>query len=288
MIPAIETTGLSVAYQKTPVLRDLSLTVKRGDFFVIIGPNGSGKTTLIKALAGLIPSAEKFVRIGGHPMTGYSKRKLARKIAYVAQSEGDDCPFTVRQVVLMGRSPYLGVLGMEGPTDFAIADQAMAFSGLSALSDRPVHRLSGGERQRAQIARAICQQPDLMLLDEPTAALDLFHQGRMMSLLAGLKAQTGTTLIMVSHDINLAAMYADQMLLLVKGQITAMGDVNTVVNPAVLSEAYGCPVHVEKSPCGPWPQVSLMQEDVAMADFRSFPKSGPSGGVPENNPHHRY
>lgn len=261
MTPIIETIGLVVAYQKTPVLRDLAFAVNPGEFFVILGPNGSGKTSLIKALAGLIPAAEAFIRMNGRPLSEFSKRTLARNIAYVPQSGNEDCPFSVRQLVRMGRAPYLGMLGVEGAADLAIANQAMAFAGLSALSDRPVHRLSGGERQRAQIARAICQQPDLMLLDEPTAALDLAHQGRMMSLLAGLQVKTGTTIVMVSHDINLAAMYADRILLLVEGKIAAVGAVDAVIREAVLSGAYGCPVHVDPHPSGPWPRVSLIRED---------------------------
>jgi iron complex transport system ATP-binding protein len=232
--------------------------VNPGELFIIIGPNGSGKTTLIKALAGLLPFHDGTILLKDLPLNRYKRKDLARQVAYVAQGETVDNLFTVRDVVLMGRAPYLGMLGIEGEKDLDIARQAITFTGLNHLSDRRLNSLSGGERQRALIARAICQQPELILLDEPTSALDLSHQLRIMDLMQRKRAEQGTTVVMVSHDINLAAMYADRLLLLVDGRIRACGAPNEVIDENQLTSAYGCRLSVDRSPCGNWPMVNLM------------------------------
>ena len=257
MNPAIRVHQLSCSYRRTTVLRELTFEVARGECFIVIGPNGSGKTTLIKALAGLLPASGSIL-LQERPLRRHRKSDLARRMAYVAQTGVDDSPFTVREVVLMGRTPYLGVLGVESQRDIEIARQAIEFTGLSNLSDRRIGSLSGGERQRSYIARAICQQPELILLDEPTAALDLAHQIRIMDLMATLKNERGTTVVMVSHDINLAAMYADRLLLLVDGRMAVCGPPAQVIDERTLAKAYGCRILVDRSPAGPWPRVSLV------------------------------
>ncbi len=249
---------LNCAYPGTQVLRDLSFDVEKGECFIVIGPNGSGKTTLIRTLAGLMRPTGGNIDYDGRPLKGYRRRELARKVAYVAQTGTDDGPFTVHNTVLMGRAPYLGVLGVEGPEDLKIAGEAIDFTGLRHLADRRVMSLSGGERQRAHIARAICQRPELILLDEPTAALDLAHQIRIMDLMDTLKRDRHTTVVMVSHDINLAAMYADRLLLLVDGSMAACGPPAEVIREEILVKAYGCDMRVDHSPVGPWPRVSLV------------------------------
>jgi len=182
-----------------PFFEELTFTVQPSEMFIIIGPNGSGKTTLVKALAGLLPISSGEIGLFGRPFRQYKRKALAQLIAYVSQSIADDSPFTVSEMVLMGRSPYLGILGVESEADLALARQAIEYAGLTHLADRPVSRLSGGERQRAQIARAICQHPRLILLDEATAALDMAHQVRMMEILADLRAERETTVVMVSR-----------------------------------------------------------------------------------------
>jgi len=261
MKPAIRIHQLSCAYHRTPVLADLTFEVASGECFIVIGPNGSGKTTLIKSLAGLMPVSGGDIFLQEYPLRRHKKSHLARRIAYVAQTGTDDSPFTVQEMVLMGRAPYLGVLGVEGPADLEIARQAIAFTGLDHLADRRMGSLSGGERQRAHIARAICQQPELILLDEPTAALDLAHQIRIMDLMATLKKERGTTVVMVSHDINLAAMYADRLLLLVEGRVAACGPPEQVIDEHTLATAYGCRLLVDRSPSGPWPRVNLVPDN---------------------------
>jgi iron complex transport system ATP-binding protein len=249
---------LSCGYPLNPVLRELTFQVDSGELFIVIGPNGSGKTTLIKTLAGLLPISGGEIFFRQHPLKDHRRKDLARQVAYVSQTGAVDNPFTVNEMVLMGRSPYLGVLGIEGALDLQIARQAIDFTGLGQLADRRLNSLSGGERQRAFIARAICQQPELMLLDEPTAALDLAHQIRIMDLMQRMKTEQDTTVVMVSHDINLAAMYADRLLLLVDGRIQAYGSPSQVIDEKVLARAYGCRLHVNQSPHGSWPMVHLI------------------------------
>jgi iron complex transport system ATP-binding protein len=169
-----------------------------------------------------------------------------------------DFPFSVMQTVLMGRYPHLGVLGIEGETDLAVARRALEFTGMTHLADRKMDQLSGGERQRAFIARALCQEPKLLLLDEPTAALDLAHQGRVMDLMEQLKREAGATVLMVSHDVNLAAMYADRLLLLQEGKIIALGTPREVMTYEILESVYGCPLLVDETSLDRLPRITLV------------------------------
>ena len=255
---AIAVQNLGHAFDGLPVLADLSLQVPSGRFFIIIGPNGSGKTTLLKLMVGLLPLQTGSVDIMERPIGRYSARQLARTIAYVPQSVPPSFAFTVQQVVMMGRAPHLGLLGIEGARDLETGRQAMAMAGISHLAGRRLDQLSGGERQRVFIARAICQQPVIMLLDEPTAALDLAHQVRVMDLMERLKTEQNITVVMVSHDLNLAAMYADRILLLDKGRTAGLGPPQTVLDYAILEKVYGCPLLVDKSPLGDYPRVHLV------------------------------
>jgi iron complex transport system ATP-binding protein len=255
---AVNIRNLGFSYRDTPVLEDLSFNVRQGDFFIIIGPNGSGKTTLLKNMAGLVKVQAGRVDILGRQIQRYKRKALAKQIAYVPQTGPGDLPYRVADLVLMGRSPYLGMLGMEGEADLAIAGQAMAFTGVDHLAARPLSQLSGGEQQRVSIARAICQEPEIILLDEPTASLDLAHQVNVMDLMESLKNDKGITVIMVSHDINLAAMYGDNLLLLNKGQAVTLGPPGEVLTYPTLEEAYGCKLLLDENPVGKTPRISLV------------------------------
>ena len=214
MTIAIEARNIGHAFNGQPVLSDLSFQVPSGGFFIIIGPNGSGKTTLLKLMTGLLTIQRGQIMALSRAIGDYSARNLARRMAYVPQTVPFTFGFTVLQVVMMGRAPHLGMLGFEGAHDLELVRESMRLAGVEHLASRRLDQLSGGEQQRVFIARAICQQPAIMLLDEPTAALDMAHQVRVMDLMARLKAEQRVTVVMVSHDLNLAAMYADQVLLL--------------------------------------------------------------------------
>jgi iron complex transport system ATP-binding protein len=257
---AITVSQLSHSFGNDPVLSNISFKIPRGDFFIIIGPNGSGKTTLMKIISGIIKPQKGELKILDKTINQYLRKALAQHIAFVPQMTFADFPFTVNEIVLMGRSPYLGMLGLEEKKDQEIAKQAIAFTGLEKLAHRTLDRLSGGEQQRVFIARAICQEPDIILLDEPTASLDLAYQARIMDLMDQLKREKGITIVMVSHDINLGAMYADHLLLLHKGQVMCQGTPDEVITYQNLEAAYGCTVLVDESPLGNFPRITLVPQ----------------------------
>ncbi|MBU1055657.1 MAG: ABC transporter ATP-binding protein [Proteobacteria bacterium] len=257
---AIDISGLSCAYGENTVLNDIGFSVKSGELFIIIGPNGSGKTSLLKTISGNMKYEEGGIKLSGRNINAFSRKSLARSIALVPQNVPTDFPFTVKELVLMGRSPYLGILGLPGKEDFEIAEQSLAFTGATHLSSRKLDQLSGGERQLVFIARAVCQQTGIILLDEPTASLDLSHQVSIMDLMEKLVEKKGLTVVMVSHDINLAAMYADTLLLLKAGKIKSIGRPEEVLTFKVLEEAYGCTILVDESPLGNVPRLTLVPQ----------------------------
>ncbi len=258
MNTAIDTKNLGHSFDDNLVINNLSFSVPRGNFFIIIGPNGSGKTTLLKVISGILKLQNGDLQILGQPFDHYSRKELARTISFVPQMAQVDFPFTVTEIVLMGRSPYLGVLGLEEENDLKIAHQAIAFTGLEHLAHRKLDQLSGGEQQLVFVARAICQEPNIILLDEPTASLDLAHQVRVMDLMEKLKEQKGITVIMVLHDVNLAAMYGDQLLLLNHGQAVCKGLPGEVLTFQTLEKVYGCTLLIDESPLGKFPRVTLV------------------------------
>ena len=255
---AIALENIEYSYARTPVLRDITFSVTPGDFFIVIGPNGSGKTTLMKLIAGIAQPDKGLVNILDRPIHSYRRKSLARQIALVPQSVPMDFPFNVKEVVLMGRSPYQGMLGLESKGDMKKTQQAITFTGLDHLADRKMNQLSGGECQRVFIARAICQEPSVLLLDEPTAALDLSHQIRIMDLMEKLKTEKQITIVMVSHDVNLAAMYGTRLLLLDKGRVAEIGSPRDVLTYQNLERSYGCTLLVDKNPLGDVPRVTLV------------------------------
>jgi iron complex transport system ATP-binding protein len=237
-------------FRNNAILFDVSFSVSTGEFFVIIGPNGAGKTSLLKVLSGLQKPQQGSITIKEKNISTYRRRNLAQIMAIVPQQIEVGFPFTVADAVIMGRTPHLGILGMEGKNDFHIAEEAMKFTDVSHLANRKLHQLSGGELQRVIIARAICQQPEIILLDEPTTALDPAHQLKIMDLMEKFRREHGTTIVMVSHDLNLASMYGDRLLLLKNGRVIKTGDPQNVLNKALLEESYGCRMQIDESPLG--------------------------------------
>ncbi|MGA7143189.1 MAG: ABC transporter ATP-binding protein [Desulfobacterales bacterium] len=258
MNSAINVKNLSHSFGENLVLKNISFQVPTKDFFIVIGPNGSGKTTLMKVISGIFKPQAGRLEILNRAIDRYQRRALARTIAFVPQMLSVDFPFTVFEMVLMGRSPYLGILGLEEEKDMEIARQAIAFTGMENLAHRKLDQLSGGEQQRVFIARAICQEPDVILLDEPTASLDLAYQVRIMDLMERLKNEKGITVMMVSHDVNLAAMYADHLLLIHDGHVLCQGLPDEVLTYKTLEKAYGCTLLVDESPLGKFPRVTLV------------------------------
>lgn len=266
MKPALTLDQLHLSYGRRKVLNDISVTVEEGEFFIIIGPNGSGKTSLLKTAFGAVRPQQGEVRILGRPLRAYSGRKLAQVVAVVPQAAPADIPFTVAEVVLMGRSPHLPWLGLERQQDRETARRAMQFTHVAHLAGRRLEHLSAGERQRVLIARAICQQPRLLVLDEPTSALDLAHQVQIMDLLAELRSDEGVTVVMVSHDLNLAALYADRLLLMKEGNVVSMGEPAQVLTFDTLEEAYGCVLLVDENPLKKVPRITLVPKRLLAVD----------------------
>ncbi len=236
---------------RKPVLRDLSLRIQEGDFLGIIGPNGAGKSTLVFLLSGWLRAQPGSVRFGGKPLESWTRRDLARRIAVVPQREEGTFPFTAEEIVLMGRHPHLGgFIGFEDEEDHHIAREALAAVGLAGYERRTMGRLSGGERQLVLVARALAQRASILLLDEPTASLDLNHQRQVFGLLEELNRTQGLTILAVSHDINLAALYCRETAVLARGHFAARGRPEDVLQRELLEAIYKVPVSIFRSPEG--------------------------------------
>ena len=242
------------------VLNELSCLILSGSVLGILGPNGSGKSTLLKLLARVYQPQKGTIDILGESLSGLSQLDVARRVALVPQETLQVFPFTIAEMVLMGRSPHhqgWGGWHWEDSQDLAVAQNAMEELDVAHLGHRLVTEVSGGERQRAVIARALVQEPQILLLDEPTAFLDLHHQLDIARIIKRLNRERGLTVILVSHDLNLASQYCDQVLLLNHGRLAAMGSPQTVIKPEVIETVYGCSVLVDRHPQSGLPRVSL-------------------------------
>ena len=227
------------------VLDGVSLAVERGDLIGVLGPNGSGKTTLLKVLGGALRPRTGSVTLDDRPMGDWSRREIARRIAVVPQETSAPFDFTVLDIVLMGRYPHLGAFTLEGPGDLAIARRALEATGTAAFEGRAFSTLSGGERQRVVIASALAQSPRLLLLDEPTASLDIGHQLEVQALLRRLNAD-GMTMMLSTHDLNLAAALCRRLILLRNGRVVAAGPTDDVLTPATVRALYDVDADVER------------------------------------------
>jgi ABC-type Mn2+/Zn2+ transport system ATPase subunit len=235
--PAIEVRGLQVSYGEQLVLEDLSFSLAPGQLAGIIGPNGAGKTTLLKAILGLIPRAAGSVAVAGTAV-----KRRGGPIAYVPQRDTINWrfPATVADVVLMGRYGRLGWFRRPGPHDRAIARRCLEEVGMATYADRPIAQLSGGQQQRVFLARALAQEPEVLLLDEPISGVDAPTQEAILAILAGLAAQ-GKTLLITTHDLRCNMEYFDALLALNRS-LVALGPVAQVLTPAVLTRTYGTQV----------------------------------------------
>ncbi len=239
--------NLSASYHGHQVLHDVSLEVKSGEVLALIGPNGAGKSTIIRAASGVIPSTGH-VRTNGDDFHSLDPMQRARYMAVVPQAISLPPAFTVWETVLMGRTPYLGFLGYASALDEELARRALSRVHALAFADRRVGELSGGEGQRVLLARALCQSTPILLLDEPTAHLDLQYQVSLLELIRELARDENLAVLVALHDLNLAARYADRVALLVGGHLKAIGSPREVLTPEAISQAYCLPVKVVEHP----------------------------------------
>jgi iron complex transport system ATP-binding protein len=239
--------NLSVSYGSRKILHDISLNVQSSEVLALIGPNGAGKSTLIRAASGVIPYTGH-VRTNGDDFASLSPLQRARYIATVPQAVALPPAYTVWETVLFGRTPHLGFLGQPSKKDEEIAHQALERVSALPLAERRVGELSGGEQQRILLARALCQSTPILLLDEPTAHLDLQYQVSLLELVNELAHQDNLAVLVALHDLNLAAHYADRIALMVAGSIKAIGGAKDVLKPELIQEAYCLPVQVVKHP----------------------------------------
>ena len=219
-------------------LRDVSVGIDRGSLTGLIGPNGCGKTTLLKVLAGVLSPDSGSVSLDGRALTTMSRRQVARRIATVPQETYPAFEYTVLEMALMGRHPHLGPFQLEGPSDLAIAHDALAATGTSHLAERSYMSLSGGEKQRVVIASALAQSPEVLLLDEPTASLDLGYQLEIGMLMQRLNRERSATMVMATHDLNLAASLCDTLVLMRNGRVLASGSTSEVLTSATVRQLY--------------------------------------------------
>lgn len=237
---------LHFAYRPgTPVIQDVSLVLEEGELFGILGPNGSGKTTLLSLLAGLLTPEGGTVRLGSEAVTNMPARERARALTFVPQSDAITLPFTAAEIVAMGRTPYRKIFGFETAEDRTAVEQAMHLTECHHLKDRSIHSLSGGERRRVILARALAGQTPLIFLDEPTAHLDIHYQIEILELLWRLTRNEGRSIAVTLHDINLASLYCDRLLLLHQGRSYACGTPHEVITAKSITTVYRVAVKVE-------------------------------------------
>jgi iron complex transport system ATP-binding protein len=237
-------------HQRPFTLSGVSFGIDAGEIVGVIGPNSAGKTTLTRLLTRVIEPAAGEILVEDAPLRRLGRAGLARCVAVVPQGAPAQFPFTVGELVLMGRYPHGPGRYFESPRDRDVAREAMAATGVLELAELPLDDLSGGERQRAIIARALAQEPRLLVLDEPTAHLDLRYQTEAAALLRRLNHERGLTVLLVSHDLNLAAEVCDRLLLLSGGRVAAVGTPAAVLDAALLESVFGCAVIVDKSEGG--------------------------------------
>ena len=245
-------------YGEQWVLRDVTFEVREGEVLGIIGPNGAGKTTLLKILDGILTPREGHVWLRDRDISQTGREAVAKEIGVVPQDYSMYFPFSVEEIVLMGRTPHLGLLRFEGQKDFAIARRAMEMTDITEFSRRGMGELSGGERQRVLIARAVAQEPQILLLDEPTTYLDIKHQVALFQLMKMLHEKENLTVIVVTQDINMAAQYCDRVLLLKNGRFFSMGSPCEIITTENIQKVYETDVLVDPHPRTGLPRVTLI------------------------------
>jgi iron complex transport system ATP-binding protein len=254
----IDARNINFSYAAQPVIENVSFAIDEAQIVAVIGPNGSGKTTLLKIINGtLFPNTGQML-IDGKETGRWPRKEIAQKVAIVPQETATIFPFYAEEIVLMGRFPHLGRYSFEDKKDYKTVHEAMEKTDTLAFADRRFSELSAGERQRVLIARALAQEPKILLLDESTVFLDLKHQVQFLALLQQLNTAQKLTVMFVTHDINLAAQNADRIILLYSGKIYAIGKPAEVVTAANIKEVYDVDVLVDQNPQSGLPRVTLL------------------------------
>jgi len=256
--PELILRGVFFKYEQQWCLRGIDFELRKGEILGLIGPNGSGKSTLLRIIDGVLKIPKGEILLRNKPLSTYKRGDIARQIAMVPQESTFRFPFSVSEVVLMGRFPHLGLFPFEGKEDVKIARQSMRLTHTLDLAKRSINELSGGEKQRVLIARALTQRAHIILLDEPTSFLDIRHKVEIFDLISSLTLTQGLSVIIVSHDISLAAQYCHRMLLLDKGSVYKIGEPTEVITADTISTVYECPVLVDKNPISKTPRLTVL------------------------------
>jgi iron complex transport system ATP-binding protein len=250
--------SVSLGYGKQTVLRNISFEARPGEMLGIIGPNGSGKSTLIRGVTRLIQPGNGKIFLDGSDISRVNRQKLAQLVAVVPQNPTLPEPFTALEVVLMGRTPHLGLLRYEGKHDMAIVKSVMEATHTLAFAERRIGELSGGERQRLTIARALAQEPKIILMDEPTANLDINYQIETLDLARQLCRKQKLIVVVTLHDLNLASQYCDRLVVLSEGTVYCQGIPQTVINAQTIKDVYGADVYVYPHPVNKLPATLIV------------------------------
>jgi iron complex transport system ATP-binding protein len=253
---AIHAENLFFSYQDRPVLHGISLSVSCGEMVGILGPNGSGKTTLLKIFSGVLRGQGE-VQLKNKNIEEYKRPELSRLFAVVQQEPRLNFPYSAAEIVLMGRASYHSHLALETHHDLEVARTSMDLTDSLGFADRYLHELSGGEKQRVLIARALAQEPEILLLDEPSAFLDLKHQIQVFELLLRLNRERGLTIIAALHDLNLAALFFPRLVMLCNGRIHRDGAPDEVLTEKIIQDVYGIRVRIEHDSATEKPQLFI-------------------------------
>ncbi|MGG6313892.1 ABC transporter ATP-binding protein [Paenibacillus macerans] len=259
----IEVTGVSKAFGRQAVLHEVDWRVRPGEFWGLIGPNGSGKTTLLNLISGVEKPDAGRISLHGRQLASYARKALSRKVAVLQQDGLPPVAYGVREVVEMGRFPYQDWRGKEKDGALGsrrLIDEIMERLDLKGLEQRPLNVLSGGQRQRAALGKVMAQQPELVLLDEPTTYLDLRYQMQFMELIADWRREEGLTVVSVMHDLNLAALFCDRLLVMGEGRIVAQGPPEEILSPDMIRTVFGVHAHRVAHPDMGVPQLLLRRE----------------------------